>query len=64
MSSALLCLGHIPEYVVYHELVMTSKEYMSCVTIVDPQWLAELGPMFFSIRGDSSGNKSKAELEK
>ena len=25
MSSALLCLGHIPEYVVYHELVMTTK---------------------------------------
>lgn len=25
MSSALLCLGHIPEYCVYHELVMTSK---------------------------------------
>jgi pre-mRNA-splicing factor ATP-dependent RNA helicase DHX38/PRP16 len=62
MSSALLCLGHIPEYVVYHELVMTTKEYMNCVTIVDPYWLAELGPMFFSVKGSLSGNKTKAQL--
>lgn len=39
-----------PDYVVYHELIMTSKEYMQCVTSVDPHWLAELGPMFFSVR--------------
>ena len=37
---------------------------MSCVTTVDPYWLAELGPMFFSVKGDFSGNKSKAQLEK
>ncbi len=29
---------------------MTSKEYMQCVTSVDPLWLAELGPMFFSVK--------------
>jgi pre-mRNA-splicing factor ATP-dependent RNA helicase DHX38/PRP16 len=62
MSSALLCLGYIPEYVVYHELVMTSREYMNCVTIVDPHWLAEMGPMFFSIKNDLT--KSKAEMDK
>ena len=28
---------------------MTTKEYMRCVTAVEPEWLAELGPMFFSI---------------
>lgn len=27
-SSALYGLGYTPDYVVYHELVMTSKEYM------------------------------------
>ncbi len=64
MSSALLCLGYIPEYVVYHELVMTSKQYMNCVTTVDPYWLAELGPMFFSVKGDNQGSKTKAEMEK
>lgn len=49
-SSALYGLGYTPDYIVYHELVMTSKEYMQCVTAVEPQWLAELGPMFFSIK--------------
>src|SRR2546426_8141177 len=29
---------------------MTTKEYMRCVTAVDGTWLAELGPMFFSIK--------------
>lgn len=49
-SSALFGLGYTPDYVCYHELIMTSKEYMSCVTAVDGQWLAELGPMFFTVK--------------
>ncbi|KAL5198300.1 hypothetical protein ABZP36_001812 [Zizania latifolia] len=49
-SSALYGLGYTPDYTVYHELVLTAKEYMQCVTSVDPQWLAELGPMFFSVK--------------
>lgn len=28
-------MGFTPDYVVYHELVMTVKEYMQCVTAVD-----------------------------
>lgn len=59
-TSAIYGLGFSPDYVVYHELVMTSKEYMMCVTSVDPKWLAELGPMFFSIK-QSFGDKSKQE---
>ena len=35
---------------VYHELVMTSKEYMQCVTAVDPEWLADYGSIFFTIK--------------
>ena len=38
---------------------MTSKEYMHCVTAVDPTWLAESAPMFYSLRiteYTSSGN--------
>jgi pre-mRNA-splicing factor ATP-dependent RNA helicase DHX38/PRP16 len=49
-TSALYGLGYTPEYVVYHELVMTSKEYMQCVTAVSPEWLAESCPMFYSLR--------------
>jgi hypothetical protein len=32
--------------------IMTTKEYMRTVTAVEPQWLAEVGPMFFSIKED------------
>ncbi|KAH9817346.1 P-loop containing nucleoside triphosphate hydrolase protein [Melampsora americana] len=47
------CRTGIPMHLhptIYHELVLTSKEYMQCVTSVDPYWLAELGPAFFSVR--------------
>ena len=53
-SSSLYGLGYTPDYVVYHELVMTSKEYMQCVTAVEPHWLADAGPMFFSIKESHS----------
>ncbi|KAL1803612.1 hypothetical protein ACET3Z_032259 [Daucus carota] len=49
-SSALYGLGYTPDYVVYHELILTTKEYMQCATSVEPEWLAELGPMFFSVK--------------
>jgi len=63
-SSALYSLGYAPDYVVYHELVMTSKEYMHCVSAVDPNWLAEMGPMFFSIKEDGETIASRIESEK
>ncbi|CAM9184398.1 unnamed protein product, partial [Phaeothamnion confervicola] len=49
-SSALAGLGYTPDYVCYHELIYTSKEYMTTSTAVDPLWLAELGKMFFSVK--------------
>jgi len=49
-SSSLFGLGYAPDYVVYHELLSTAKEYMSCVTAVEGEWLAESGPMFFSVK--------------
>lgn len=60
-TSALYGMGMTPDYIVYHELIMTVKEYMQCVTAVEGQWLAELGPMFFSLKDSSS---SKVESRK
>jgi pre-mRNA-splicing factor ATP-dependent RNA helicase DHX38/PRP16 len=48
--SSLYAMGFTPDYVVYHELLMTSKEYMHFVTAVEPEWLAELGSIFFSVK--------------
>ncbi|KAK6108662.1 Oligonucleotide/oligosaccharide-binding (OB)-fold family protein [Brugia pahangi] len=42
-----------PEWVVYHELVMTTKEYMREVTAIEPKWLVEFAPSFFKM-GDNT----------
>jgi pre-mRNA-splicing factor ATP-dependent RNA helicase DHX38/PRP16 len=64
-TSALYGLGYLPDYVVYHELILTSKEYMSCVTSVDPHWLADMGAVFYSIKekGYSARDKRVTERE-
>lgn len=66
-SSALYGMGETPEYVVYHELILTTKEYMQCATAVEPQWLAEMGPMFFSVKDSDTSlleHKKKQKEEK
>ena len=50
--------------VIYHELVMTSKEYMKCATAVDGEWLAELGPMFFSVKQSYEDRVAKRKRDK
>lgn len=63
-TSALFGMGYTPDYIVYHELVMTSKEYMQCVTSVDGYWLAELGPMFYSVKESSRSRVENRRLAK
>jgi pre-mRNA-splicing factor ATP-dependent RNA helicase DHX38/PRP16 len=63
-SSALFGLGYTPDYVCYHELISTSKEYMSCVTAVEGEWLAELGPHFFSIKESFETTLKRKEKKK
>lgn len=63
-SSALYGLGYTPDYVCYHELISTSKEYMSCVTAVEGEWLAELGPMFFSIKESYESTLKRRQRER
>jgi ATP-dependent RNA helicase DHX8/PRP22 len=36
-----------PEYVIYHELVLTTKEYMRNILVIDAKWLTELAPAFY-----------------
>jgi pre-mRNA-splicing factor ATP-dependent RNA helicase DHX38/PRP16 len=62
-TSALYGLGYLPDYVVYHELILTSKEYMSCVTSVDPHWLADLGGVFYSLKSKEYSSKEKRVIE-
>ncbi|KAI3921650.1 hypothetical protein MKW92_042210 [Papaver armeniacum] len=63
-NSALYGLGYTPDYVVYHELILTTKEYMQCATAVEPQWLAEMGPMFFSVKDSDTSMLDQKKKQK
>jgi len=48
-----------PEWVVFHEVVQTTKEYMRAVTTVDPKWLVEFAPAFFKFSDPTKLSKFK-----
>ncbi|XP_063696114.1 ATP-dependent RNA helicase DHX8 [Culicoides brevitarsis] len=48
-----------PEWVVYHELVQTTKEYMREVCSIDPKWLVEFAPAFFRFSDPTKLSKFK-----
>ncbi|RDW80841.1 ATP-dependent RNA helicase DHX8 [Coleophoma crateriformis] len=59
-SSALF--GKQAEWVIYHTLVLTSKEYMHCTTSIEPKWLVEAAPTFFKVAPtDKLSKRKKAE---
>ena len=61
-TSAMYGSGLSPDYVVYHELIMTKKEFMSCVTAVEPQWLADAGPSLYILK--QAGEEGLAEVQR
>ncbi|KAJ3504665.1 hypothetical protein NMY22_g17845 [Coprinellus aureogranulatus] len=63
-TSALYGLGYTPSYVVYHELILTSKEYMTQVTAIDPYWLAELGPVFYSVKEKNFDGRGDQQMSR
>ncbi|KAJ5951857.1 Nucleic acid-binding OB-fold [Penicillium vulpinum] len=59
-SSAMF--GKPAEHVIYHTLVLTSKEYMHCTTAIEPKWLVEAAPTFFKVAPtDRLSKRKKAE---
>ncbi|KAL5966846.1 ATP-dependent RNA helicase DHX8 [Taenia solium] len=51
-----------PDWVVYHELVMTTKEYMREVTTIDPRWLVEYAPKFFKFGDPTKLSRAKKSM--
>lgn len=49
----------LPRWAIYHELVLTSKEYMRQVTELKPEWLVEIAPHYYQLKDveDSSTKK-------
>lgn len=52
-----------PQWVLYHELVLTTKEYMRNVMAIEPKWLVELAPAFFK-KGDPTKLSKRKRNEK
>ncbi|SCU80181.1 LADA_0B05512g1_1 [Lachancea dasiensis] len=50
------------DYVIYHSLVLTTREYMSHVTAISPQWLVESAPHFYKVAGAESESRKKAKI--
>jgi ATP-dependent RNA helicase DHX8/PRP22 len=60
-SSALF--NKSPEWVLYHELLLTTKEYMRNIMTIEPKWLVELAPAFFK-KGDPTKLSKRKRSEK
>ncbi|KAJ6795538.1 putative pre-mRNA-splicing factor ATP-dependent RNA helicase DEAH5 [Iris pallida] len=50
-----------PDWVIYNDLVMTTKEYMREVTVIDPKWLVELAPRFYKAADPTKMSKRKRQ---
>jgi ATP-dependent RNA helicase DHX8/PRP22 len=54
--------GRPAEHVIYDVLVETTKEYMHCVSVIEPKWLVEAAPTFFRVApSDRLSKRKKAE---
>ena len=58
-SSSLFNKG--PQWVIYHELVQTTKEYMREVCAIDPKWLTEVAGKFFKESNNDQLSKRKRQ---
>ncbi|KAK9722079.1 hypothetical protein K7432_002966 [Basidiobolus ranarum] len=48
-----------PKWVIYFELVLTSKEFMRQVTEIKPEWLLELAPHYYKAKEIEEDSKRK-----
>ncbi|CAK9437856.1 uncharacterized protein LODBEIA_P22340 [Lodderomyces beijingensis] len=51
------------EWMIYNEFVLTSKNYIRTVTIVNPQWLVEIAPKYYNLDHFQKGDV-KLSLER
>ena len=49
------------DWVIYHELVLTSKAYMWEMTAIDPRWLVEFAPALFKFADPTKLSKRKKQ---
>ncbi|KAI0076055.1 P-loop containing nucleoside triphosphate hydrolase protein [Panus rudis PR-1116 ss-1] len=58
-SSALF--NRNPEWLIYHELILTTREYCHNVTAIEPKWLVEVAPQYFKVADANKISKRKKQ---
>ena len=51
------------QWILYHELVFTSKEYMRDVIVIDPRWLMQAAPTFFKLATGMTKNMKDMKIQ-
>jgi len=57
------CLDHKPEWVLYNEFVLTSKNYIRTCSDIRPDWLLKIAPNYYNMRNFPQC-EAKRELER
>lgn len=57
------CLDHKPEWCTYHEFVLTTRNFIRTVTVIDKEWLIDLAPHYFNM-SNFPPCEAKRELER
>ncbi|KAA1467822.1 P-loop containing nucleoside triphosphate hydrolase protein [Dentipellis sp. KUC8613] len=58
-SSALF--NRNPEWCIYHELILTTREYCHNVISIEPKWLVEVAPQYFKVADENKISKRKRQ---
>lgn len=51
-----------PSFVLYHEFVLTSRNYIRTVIEVKPEWLLDFAPSYYDLNDDFPEGETKKEL--
>ncbi|XP_057474549.1 probable pre-mRNA-splicing factor ATP-dependent RNA helicase DEAH2 isoform X1 [Actinidia eriantha] len=57
------CLGHKPDWVIYNEFVLTTRNFIRTVTDVSGEWLVDIAPHYFDL-ANFPACEAKRVLEK
>jgi len=58
-SSSLYKEDMPPKWVLYHELIETTKEFMRTVTAIQPGWLTEIAPHYYAARDIADDDRGR-----
>eukprot|EP01132_Coremiostelium_polycephalum_P003809 gene3809-4739_t len=48
--TSVLCLVNSPEWIIFNDVTITTKEYMKDITVIDPTWLIEIAPHYYNFK--------------